>query len=351
MPKPKLTPGTLYLLRDEDFRTREHGPYIKIGIVKDDRSTEKRIKEHQTGNPRKIINIEDFESPMVENLETRLHHWFAEHWVHGEWFAMDSRFIEETLRPKIEAFITSQNKSKQFFEQQEAIKNRETNGESRPATAQESAVHLKCVDAYTRFQVAKAKKDIAKNQLLNLIGEYDGIRGIVNLQERKGALRFNKAEFESSHPIIFDQFVTLKISQPKGSFKLENKKPLSKTHKVLHAEKQGLSKPKFKPDQFKRGPGDPTEVFKRAHLAYIQMLGEASESEFEYESLAAKLATLIGDYEAIQGLATWKRVAEETKTFDEEAFKNANPKLHEEFLKMGNNSITPIVLMHRPYPL
>ena len=50
MTAPKLTPGTLYVLRDRDFRTGELGKYVKIGVVQNEREVEKRDKEHQTGN-------------------------------------------------------------------------------------------------------------------------------------------------------------------------------------------------------------------------------------------------------------------------------------------------------------
>jgi hypothetical protein len=49
------TPGHLYFLSEMDLLRNERTPYIKIGIVKNERTSKERIFEHQTGlgNPDK----------------------------------------------------------------------------------------------------------------------------------------------------------------------------------------------------------------------------------------------------------------------------------------------------------
>ena len=71
---------------------------MKIGLVRDNKPTEERIAEHQTGNPRQILDYETLESPFVEYLETQLHY-FASRWISGEWFLLD----QEGLRSVSEA--------------------------------------------------------------------------------------------------------------------------------------------------------------------------------------------------------------------------------------------------------
>ena len=68
----KLVNGTLYINRDRDYRTGAWGPYVKIGIVRDEREAKVRAKEHQTGNPREVVATHQFRAPMVEALETQL---------------------------------------------------------------------------------------------------------------------------------------------------------------------------------------------------------------------------------------------------------------------------------------
>ena len=104
MAVPTLTAGTLYIDRDRDVRTGEWGPYVKIGIVRDGKTPEQRVKELQT-NPRRVHTIKTYSSPMVESLETRLHHNFATMWVRGEWFEMDENFVNNELDQHIRTYI------------------------------------------------------------------------------------------------------------------------------------------------------------------------------------------------------------------------------------------------------
>jgi len=43
--------GWVYLLRERDFLTGTTDRYLKIGLT--ERDVEDRVKEHQTGNPRR----------------------------------------------------------------------------------------------------------------------------------------------------------------------------------------------------------------------------------------------------------------------------------------------------------
>ena len=84
----KLTPGEIYFVRERDVKSGEISPYVKIGIVREGakgpRTSEERLLEHQTGNPRELFLHEVIATPAVEEIETRLHRAFAEHGVSGE---------------------------------------------------------------------------------------------------------------------------------------------------------------------------------------------------------------------------------------------------------------------------
>ena len=56
--------------------------------------------------------IKEYNSvPMVESLETRIHHNFADRWVRGEWFEMDDDFVENELDQEIVSYISEQKSS------------------------------------------------------------------------------------------------------------------------------------------------------------------------------------------------------------------------------------------------
>ena len=93
-----LKEGSLYFLRDKDYLNGEVGRYVKIGIVREDKSTEQRMQQHQTGNPRGMLNAATLkEVPFVEKLETRLHYRFNEKWITGEWFELSEPEAQEAL--------------------------------------------------------------------------------------------------------------------------------------------------------------------------------------------------------------------------------------------------------------
>jgi len=48
---PKTTPGWIYCIREQDYLDQTWGRYVKLGLTA--RTVEQRIREHQTGNPRR----------------------------------------------------------------------------------------------------------------------------------------------------------------------------------------------------------------------------------------------------------------------------------------------------------
>ena len=51
--------GWVYLLRERDFLTGTTDRYLKIGLT--ERDVEDRVKEHQTGNPRRETSDYDLQ--------------------------------------------------------------------------------------------------------------------------------------------------------------------------------------------------------------------------------------------------------------------------------------------------
>ena len=112
----KLTPGNLYFIRDIDYLTGEVGKYVKIGIVTNDRTTEDRIKNHQTGNPRGIYPVAEVtDVPFVERLETHLHYEYNEHWITGEWFLLNDKEVK-ALVARAESLKADQINEKPMIE-------------------------------------------------------------------------------------------------------------------------------------------------------------------------------------------------------------------------------------------
>ena len=353
MAEPKLVPGTLYIDRDRDFRTEEWGRYVKIGIVRNQKEASARNKEHQTGNPRKIHILHQLAAPMVEDLETRLHHWFAEHWVHGEWFLMDDEFVEEHVLPAAVAIIDAQNESLVAFETKAALTNSPSDGTVRAATEDETALAEEYALTKTRLERATAAKELLRSDLLDAMGEANGVKGVLQLQHKVTVGTFDKTAFKKAHVEIYNGFISDVVSEPKGTLSPKAGLPLSKVDEVLHVANSAAKKRASTLGlTLLNGPaGHRNEAVKNAHTAYVQSLREASEAEFVVHSLKARMAVALGTGEGIKDVVSWKREAKTTEKFDAEAFKLAHPDLYEAFMKPSKESIVPKVSMCRPYPL
>ena len=88
----KVDPGQVYFITyiDHASPTAFHG-YYKIGIVRNERETAGRIKEHQTGNPHRIVthHIIETDAPML--IERLLHAKYGKIRVSTEWFKFKNK--------------------------------------------------------------------------------------------------------------------------------------------------------------------------------------------------------------------------------------------------------------------
>ena len=157
MADPKLTPGTLYIDRDQDLLSGDWGQYIKIGIVRNDKEAALRNKEHQTGNPRLIHVMHAFESTMVEDLETQLHHIFAPHRVLGEWFLLDDQAVASRVIPEAKRIIAEQHRCLGAFQSKAKLKTIESTGIVRAPAPEEIQLHSLVVKAKHELDIKQAK--------------------------------------------------------------------------------------------------------------------------------------------------------------------------------------------------
>jgi hypothetical protein len=89
----KIDPGTIYFVRETDRETGKLSDLVKIGLVKGKKSPWERLKDHQTGNPRKLV-FEDNQfiaTNAVGYVEWLIHKTFAAERVGGEWFLLPTK--------------------------------------------------------------------------------------------------------------------------------------------------------------------------------------------------------------------------------------------------------------------
>lgn len=80
----------IYLIKAE----KEDVVHYKIGIAK---NINKRIKELQTGNPMKLVLINQFESEFPTLVEKTLHRKFNLLHENGEWFNLEQKDVDDFI--------------------------------------------------------------------------------------------------------------------------------------------------------------------------------------------------------------------------------------------------------------
>lgn len=109
----KIAPGTIYFVREKDRETGKLSDLVKIGLVNGNKSPWERLKDHQTGNPRKLVFEEGqfVQTSAVGYVEWLLHKTFASVGVGGEWFLLPTKSdVDRAVAKAIEiaASVTNQ---------------------------------------------------------------------------------------------------------------------------------------------------------------------------------------------------------------------------------------------------
>lgn len=158
----KLKRGNVYFLRERDYITGEVSPYVKIGLVREDRDAAARFAEHQTGNPREILDYKTMESPFVEHLETQLHYRFADKWITGEWFKLDENILAEAVT-EAEKIIREQYEFEPAIHKSYELAKTECSEEERKPSDEEKGLWEKLIEKKLQMDSAAAEKAIIES--------------------------------------------------------------------------------------------------------------------------------------------------------------------------------------------
>jgi hypothetical protein len=350
MADPKLTPGTLYIDRDQDLLSGEWGPYIKIGIVRNDKEAALRNKEHQTGNPRRIHVMYAFESTMVEELETQLHHIFAPYRVLGEWFLLDDQAVASRVIPEAKRIIAEQCLCLGTFQSKAKLKTIESTGIVRAPTPEEIQLHSLVVKAKHDLDIKQAKLDVTKGMLINCAKNSSGISGVLELQRKLIKPALQKPKLKTEHPEVYQYYETIQLSEPKGSIMVKGTSSLKKLDTQLYNEKyQATGVSPFSGQHLDMPLCERNPTIIDYHSHYLRGLGDAAIAGWIYESLRTELAVQLGDDEGIDGLIAWKRVCKEESKFDASTFAADHPALYKTYLAPEKISVATMISLCRPY--
>ena len=349
MAKIKLTKGQLYFLREKDYLTGEISRYVKIGLVRNEKGTDDRISEHQTGNPREIYDYCSIESPFVEHLETLIHYRLAEKWIVGEWFDLDDNEIEQAI-VECKKIIQEQEAIKEELEESYSLGEIQSSGDIKKPSDKAHEIWEQLISVKLDIDQLNAKKAIVSHRLKTIMGKSNGIDGVVNLVFKDGLTIFKEKEFAEENPELYKKYTTKEKIKRSSTFTIKGKKTVKKEYPELYQEEKELEKLEVTASDINRDhKAKRNEEVAEVHAQYINLQKEIYTREWEYAQLVAKLKVQTGKSDGIEGLCGWKRETTTTVGFNKKELQENHPELYEEYCFTKPENFNFNVNSFRPY--
>lgn len=315
----KHDPGEVYFIHTIDQASGESHGYYKIGIVRNERDSDKRIKEHQTGNPHRIVpyRILTTKAPML--IEGMLHAKYSEHQVSTEWFKFDSEMIDEVIgeaeRLDQEHGEAVANMSKHYRVTASKPERTLTGDELKKAKELRDEAYDLEKDLKKHYFLMKK----VEHQLEKLTDNHgNGIRGVsvVTITPAKNEFSltkwWNKASDSQKKlaglPKKPENDFTLLYSQNKHKKATDAywKNTHSKESKDMVDAKKNV--PGYKPEDFNETSLNRTEEIITLHKTFCEEKGKHDGKKKEFEAKIIQLMVMCGEHEGIKEICSWGRV-------------------------------------------
>lgn len=323
---PKTTSGYIYCIREQDYLDQAWGRYVKLGLTA--RTIEQRIREHQTGNPRRETSEYDIQLELMHYGEKYLHHYFATDRIGGEWFDLDKQKVMANVAPILQTLQTEMATRAADFRTWERMKKIVSNGKERAPTPAETTLHEQYVAAEAEYKIAEALHKIHDHNLRAMVGTHDGLEGALNLIEVTGSESLDKTAFmamlTATQLALCDETKT----SMKGKLTMHGSPPLKKMNpSVETALKAAADSVTSKPGlaNLTSAPLGLTSAIKDEHMLFLGSKRALKVAEWTCIQLKAQLVAALGADDAITGVITWKRTEETSTSFSSKLAKKHFP--------------------------
>lgn len=348
------TPGSLYFLRERDFLSGNISPYVKIGLVRNDKKTASRIAEHQTGNPREIMDFQTIAVPFVEELETRLHYLYGTRWIAGEWFLLHEAELKEVITVA-KQYVRRQEKLKQAYVKLDEFEQIPSNGLLKVPDRKDIEIWRALKRNKEQLIQVDAQAKFFDLQLRLAMGNYRGIEGVISTQIKTIAASFDKAAFlaaDNTHPNLLSAYNELKQGGLASQWGIKQISKLQELDPELAERIKSLPKPKLDAKDMKKKALKRQPQHEEWHEQLILASAQKAQIEWDLIELETELKLRVADCDGITDLCSWTRTIKEDR-FEPNlaAFKQAHPDLVMRFQKPESNTVSLLIHPHRSYPL
>ena len=343
-----LKPGWLYFLGEEDYTTGIRSSYVKIGKTDYDKPVSKRITEHETANPRRVLEVApSIRTEFIDPLETHMHHRFSLNRVHGEWFS----FTPAKLRAAVaEAKRVNAEMSALFGKAKRVntVAKKVSNGSMKKATAAAKKAHTAYVVAEKHRSLLALEQRAVTIELRRLAGTSEGIAEIADQIMPSPSVTLDKNSLEAKRGALYRRFVVQETSFS-GRFSITGKPTPAKVHPTENAKVKAKEAKLPTVTVVKGAMKSRSASAKKWHAEWLRLHSEMAALSWERNRREIEIKSLCGDAEGIEGVCTWKRENKTKSTFDGTAFKTMHPRIWSSFTKTSKPSVRFKVNPMRPY--
>jgi len=338
--------GELYFLGEIDLRSQSMTPFVKIGIVKEsqDRDTAKRLKEHQTGNPRRIVEIAIIGTSRVERIETLLHQTFAPVGVGGEWFELGGDRLTDAIT-HAQNLADSMTGAEETLRLAEGLNDHLSHGE--PLKSDESLVahHRRCLELRAVSKAIDSAQTLVKNALGEAASNGIDVSRFVQVIRREASPAFDKKAFQLAHPEEWMEFQVEYMRADKRFLPARDPSLDLSVERLAPVVARLASEVETTIDS---GTSD-IDSIAHLHSLSLDLLREGAAIDFEADRVEAELKVACGEAPGIEGICSWKRVMIPDTKLDVKALAEQHPELHQRYLTPKSPVISINVARNRNY--
>jgi hypothetical protein len=309
--------GRVYFLEMNDPRDvgSDFG-LVKVGITWGD--VAQRISTLQTGNPFDLRCSGCVETRWPHEVEHFMHRAHASDRHRGEWL----KCTRQELRALVDEARDAARQVADRKTREEGVLSQVSNGQTRQATIDEVRLHIDVRKLMKEFIPAVLRMSTAKNRLKAATGTTLGVPGIVESKYLKATIRFSPALAQSKFaPLASECFFESMTSSfhwrslllPKSKFIEENRAALAAQLEAKQSADEALrlgTEP--------TGWTDRTPEVERWHDDYLKVTALVQRRKADIADIKSELKVSIGEFEAIDGICSFKRTAK--PVFDSAAF-------------------------------
>jgi hypothetical protein len=339
--------GYIYFVGEKDIESGQHLDLVKIGLVKkiDDRTSQDRLSEHQTGNPRELVLLHNIEVPAVNTIEKMLHKHYAKFNIRGEWFKFNQDDLSRAL-DTLNDYKNEMSENLEYFENANTLKNQESKDQQRKSNKEIDEIYYKYWENHFKLKICSDLNDKIKKQAFEIYDQHEAaveagiekpepkIYDSIAKTPRKATEKIDEEKLRENEPDKYNEFniTTFRIDQRfipnrkhNFAFQIENIDPelsefIKNTELIFGMQSSNI------------------KFLEELNKSRMILSGYIAEFDWKEELYRNKLKSFCGLFSSIENICTWNRINESNTKFDSTGFKKMYPEIASEYTFYKENT-------------